>query len=78
MKDDERIKKIDSVYGSTTDKLQFAQSFVHKMHAFTLDRKAEKKQKEVLKKLYMESTKSKAMKKIILVHWLSALSIQTV
>jgi uncharacterized protein (DUF2267 family) len=52
MKDDERIKNIDRIYNATTDKYQFAQSFVHKTHALALDRKAEKKQRELIKKLY--------------------------
>lgn len=52
MKDDERIKNIDRIYAATMDKYQFAQSFAQKTHAFALDRKAEKNQKGVIKKLY--------------------------
>jgi uncharacterized protein (DUF2267 family) len=52
MKDDERIKNIDRIYRSATDKYQFTQSFVHKTHALAQDRKADKKQKEIIKKLY--------------------------
>lgn len=52
MSDAERIKFIEHIYGETTDKYQFAQSFLHKSHAFALDRKASREQKKALKKLY--------------------------
>jgi len=52
MKDEERIKNIDRIYSSTTDKYEFAQSFLHKTHQLALDRKADKTQRDVIKKLY--------------------------